>query len=55
MIEFLLDYFNGTNTQRGLLNTNLDIIADFLGSVLAGILLAYTKIIVYIKNSNDFV
>jgi len=49
ILEFLLDIFFHVNAQKGLINTNLDIIADFLGSILAGFLVAYTKIIVYIK------
>ncbi|HOJ12626.1 MAG TPA: hypothetical protein PK733_18835 [Clostridiales bacterium] len=49
IVEFSLDTFIGTQSQKGLLDTNLDLVADFLGALTAGIIVAYTKIIDYIN------
>jgi hypothetical protein len=37
LIEFTLDILFKANNQRGLLDTNLDLIANVLGAILAGV------------------
>ncbi|MHC1747192.1 MAG: hypothetical protein AB9856_02240 [Cellulosilyticaceae bacterium] len=39
--EFALDFFTGSKHQHGLLDTNSDLLANLIGSIIAGIISSY--------------
>ncbi len=50
IVEFTLDLILKTQSQKGLLDTNLDLVSDVIGALAAGLLAANSKIFYY----NDY-